>query len=73
MSKINNSLNYIKETNYLQDNLLYNTQIQPSLNFTALEKEKSAIKCDINDKSRITTVNTDFLKESDVLKANWWN
>ena len=68
-SKINNSLNYIKELSAKQDSIQYNTQMQPSMNFTIMDKDRSTVKDQIADRSRANIANTDLVKENEALKS----
>jgi len=68
-NKINNSLNYLKEMSMIQDNIDCNTQIQPSLNFTMMEKEKSVVREPLTDRSRANPENIYLIRENEALKS----
>ena len=68
-NKINNSLNQIKELSTMQDNIQYNTQLQPSLHFTTMNKGKSINRESADDHSRANIDDTNLLRENEALKS----
>lgn len=68
-TKINSSLNYIKELSVNQDNIQYNTQLQPSLNFSNVDRDRSNARDMNNDRSKLNIGDLEIIKENEVLKS----
>lgn len=68
-NKINNSLNYIKDLSAMPDNIQYNTHLQPSFNFSTMDKDKSTARELTSDRLRANVGNIDLMKENEILKS----